>query len=176
VTGSLGAAAGGLLLARAGHPAATTPWGRALLEAQFRPAARVGEGATLGQCGATAMMDISDGLSLDLSRLCAESAVGARVHLSSVPVAPELRELAGVVTVDPIELALSGGEDYELLATIDPAALDTAREKLAERFGVALTDVGEITTEDGLVAIGADGAEGPLQPTGWDHFGGSGGS
>jgi len=170
VTGTLGAAAGGLALARAGHPAASTPWGRALLQAHFRPEARVGEGQTLGQAGATAMMDLSDGLLLDLSRLCAESAVGARVELTRVPVAPELLELSSVVQVDPLELALSGGEDYELLATIDPAAVDGARSKLEERFGVALTDVGEIR-ERGFVAVDADGEERPIEPRGWEHFG-----
>src|SRR5438067_4742547 len=118
VTGSLGASAGGLLLARSGRPEATTDWGRALLESHFRPVARVGEGQTLAQCGATAMIDVSDGLLLDLSRLCGESAVGARIALGSVPIASELGDLAEVVECDPLELALSGGEDYELLATI----------------------------------------------------------
>jgi thiamine-monophosphate kinase len=130
VTGSLGASAGGLLLARSGRTEATTDWGRALLEAHFRPVARVGEGQTLAQCGAHAMMDVSDGLLLDLSRLCAESAVGARLSLASVPVAPELSELADVVNADPLDLALSGGEDYELLATMAPEALGDARDRL----------------------------------------------
>jgi thiamine-monophosphate kinase len=169
VTGALGASAGGLALARAGHPAAATPWGRGLLEAHFRPAARVGEAATLSQSGATAMMDVSDGLLLDLSRLCAESAVGAKVELARVPVAPELAELAAVVEVDPLELALSGGEDYELLATIEEPAVESARLKLDERFGVALTDIGVIT-DQGLVVVDADGREGEAQPRGWDHF------
>src|SRR5438309_1356076 len=75
VTGPLGASAGGLVLARSGNAAMTTEWGRELIEAHFRPVARVGEGQTLGQAGATAMMDLSDGLLLDLFRLCRESAV-----------------------------------------------------------------------------------------------------
>jgi thiamine-monophosphate kinase len=171
VTGALGAAAGGLALARAGHPAATTPWGRVLLESQYRPVARVGEGATLAQAGATAMMDLSDGLALDLSRLCAESAVGVRLQVDAVPVAPALFELAEVIEVDPRALAISGGEDYELLATIDPGAIEPARAKLDDRFGVMLTDIGEIT-ESELIAVDGDGRESPLEPRGWDHFGG----
>jgi thiamine-monophosphate kinase len=115
------------------------------------------------------MMDVSDGLLLDLCRLCAESAVGARIDVPSVPVAAELLELAGVLGVDPLELALSGGEDYELLATIDPAATDTARAKLHDRFGVPLTDVGEIV-EHGFVAVDAERRERPIEPGGWDHF------
>ena len=176
VTGTLGAAAGGLVLARAeaerAGEALSSEWGRELLAAQFRPVARVGEAETLAQAGATAMMDISDGLSLDLSRLCAESAVGARLLLTAVPVAPVLRKLEQVLSVDPLELALSGGEDYELLATIEEAAISDARANLEERFGVPLTDVGEIT-ESGLSAVDDQGTETTLEPKGWDHFAGN---
>jgi thiamine-monophosphate kinase len=172
VTGSLGAAAGGLLLSRL-HPsrlgrALGEPWGRALLEALHRPAARVGEGQTLAQAGATAMMDLSDGLAKDLSRLCAASGCGARLRVDQVPVSEDLRAAAGVLGVDPVELALSGGEDYELLATLDATSFDRAREELRERFGVTLTEVGVII-EDGLVAATPDG-ERRLEPRGWDHF------
>ena len=173
VTGSLGAAAGGFLLSRI-HPsklthALTEPWGRELLDAQARPVARVGEGQSLAQAGATAMMDLSDGLAKDLSRLCEASGVGARIELARVPVAEALRRAAGFLEVDPLELALGGGEDYELLATIDLTNLERARNDLHERFGVTLTDVGVII-DDGLVAIDTQGRESPLEPKGWDHF------
>jgi thiamine-monophosphate kinase len=173
VTGSLGAAAGGFLLSRI-HPskllqALAEPWGRELLDAQARPVARVGEGQTLAQAGATAMMDLSDGLAKDLSRLCAASEVGTRVDLARVPVVPALRHAAEFLEVDPQELALAGGEDYELLATIDLTNLWRARADLHERFGVTLTDVGVIIDE-GLVAVDAEGRESPLEPKGWDHF------
>jgi thiamine-monophosphate kinase len=173
VTGVLGAAAGGLALARARVPSGVlgSEWARELLDAQFRPVARVGEGQTLAQVGATAMMDVSDGLALDLSRLCTESGVGARVELARVPVAPGLRELAAVAPVDPLALALSGGEDYELLATLDHHVVERARARLDERFGVPLADIGEITEGEGLVAVSEDGTERPLEPKGWDHFG-----
>jgi thiamine-monophosphate kinase len=174
VTGGLGAAAGGLALARAPvaevGEALASAWGRSLLDAHFRPVARVGEGQTLAQCGASAMMDLSDGLSLDLSRLCAESAVGARVDISRIPVSPELRGLAGVLPVDPLELALSGGEDYELLAAMPPGDVGDARRLIDERFLVALTEIGEVTEAPGMVAVDADGRESGLQPRGWDHF------
>lgn len=173
VTGSLGAAAGGFALSRA-HPtrvakALAEPWGRELLDALARPLARVGEGETLAQAGATAMIDLSDGLAKDLSRLCRESGVGARVELPRVPVAEPLRRGAPLLGVDPLDLALSGGEDYELLATIDLTHVGRAREELDERFGVTLTEVGVII-EDGLVAVDAEGRESPLEPKGWDHF------
>lgn len=173
VTGSLGAAAGGFALSRA-HPtrvakALAEPWGRELLDALARPLARVGEGETLAQAGATAMIDLSDGLAKDLSRLCRESGVGARVELPRVPVAEPLRRGAPLLGVDPLDLALSGGEDYELLATIDLTHVGRAREELDERFGVTLTEVGVII-EDGLVAVDAEGRQSPLEPKGWDHF------
>src|SRR6266508_2553165 len=173
VTGSLGAAAGGFLLSRI-HPAKllqalAEPWGRELLDAQARPVARVGEGQTLARAGATAMMDLSDGLAKDLSRLCAASGVGTRLEQPRVPVAQALRFAAGFLDVDPQELALAGGEDYELLATIDLTNLSRARGDLHERFGVTLTDVGVII-DTGLVAVDAEGRESPLEPKGWDHF------
>lgn len=172
VTGSLGAAAGGFLLSRL-HPsrlgkALGEPWGRRLLEALHRPVARVGEGQTLAQAGATAMMDISDGLAKDLSRLCAASRCGARIRIDAVPVSDALRAAAGELDVDALDLALSGGEDYELLATFDATAFDRARDELDERFGVTLTEVGAII-EEGLVAAGPDGDR-ALEPKGWDHF------
>jgi thiamine-monophosphate kinase len=174
VTGSLGAAAGGLAVSRA--TAAKTaevlsrPWGRELVDAFERPVARVGEGQLLARCGATAMMDLSDGLAKDLARLCRASGVGARVELGAVPVSTALREGAGSLDLDALSLALGGGEDYELLATLGPGDADVARRELDERFGVQLTAVGTITEGPGLVAVDADGGEAPLDAVGWDHF------
>lgn len=170
VTGSLGAAAAGLFLAKsAPGRAVASEWGRELLAAHFRPVARVGEAQTLAQAGATAMMDISDGLAKDLGRLCAESRVGARIDLGRIPVAKGLGPAAEALGLDPLEAALSGGEDYELLATIAPAAVEGARAELRERFGVTLADIGAII-EEGLCAVDQDGREFPLEPKGWDHF------
>jgi len=174
VTGELGAAAGGLALSRA-HPsraaaALSEPWARELIDALARPTARVGEAQTLAQAGVTAMMDLSDGLAKDLSRLCAESGVGARIELSDIPVSEALRRGATTLGVDPLELAIGGGEDYELLATLDITDLERARTELAERFGVALTDVGVIIEGGGQIAVDAQGRAAPLDPKGWDHF------
>lgn len=173
VTGTLGAAAGGLRLA--GEPphevrvALGSDWGRELVQAYLRPVARVGEGETLAQSGATAMIDISDGLALDLSRMCAESDVGATLRLADVPVPQALEELSRVLGIDPLEQALHGGEDYELLACLPPDAVAPAQEQIRDRFGTTLTPIGEVT-DDGLVAVRFDGTEAPLEPRGWDHF------
>ncbi|MFL5798616.1 MAG: thiamine-phosphate kinase [Actinomycetota bacterium] len=174
VTGFLGASAGGLELARADPQAVRaalgTDWARSLIDAHVRPVARVGEGQTLARAGATSMMDVSDGLALDLSRLCLASEVGARVGLDRLPVARGLHDLARVLPVDPLELSLSGGEDYELLATLPAERVAEAADALDERFGVRLTDIGEITAGPGLVAVDEHGAERPLEPRGWDHL------
>lgn len=174
VTGALGAAAGGFVLSRANPSRAaealSRAWGRDLADALARPVARVGEGQTLAQAGATAMMDLSDGLAKDLLRLCLASGVGARVQLERVPVARALRAGAETLGVDALELAIGGGEDYELLATLDVTDVEHARAELDERFGVPLTEVGLIVEGASLVGVDASGRTSPLEPVGWDHF------
>jgi thiamine-monophosphate kinase len=107
------------------------------------------------------MMDVSDGLAIDLSRLARASRAGACIAIERVPVAEGAT----------IEDALGGGEDYELLATLsDAKAVEVARIELKGSFGVALTEIGRIVERAGLTALQADGTERPLEPTGWDHF------
>lgn len=174
VTGELGGSAGGLRVAQAKHErqteALSSPWGRALVARHERPVARVGEGQTLAAARATAMMDLSDGLGIDLARLCEESGCGARVRLADIPLAEGLEELQKLMDIEPLDLALHGGEDYELLATVPKEAVAPTREALLERFDIELTEIGEITAEPGLVAVSDDGTEDPLEPKGWDHF------
>ena len=175
VTGQLGAAAGGLALSGAEPDvrsvALSAPWGRALVEALERPVARVGEAQILARSGATAMMDVSDGLAKDLSRLCEASGVGARLMPDAVPVSPALSDGASALGVDAPSLALSGGEDYELIATMPVGSVEEVSARLREDFGVRLSDVGEITAEPGLVSVDAEGRTSELAPAGWDHFG-----
>lgn len=174
VTGSLGASAGGLRLSMEppqtiGHALGTT-WARELLDAHHRPVARVGEGQLLARSGATAMMDVSDGLALDLSRICRESGVGAAVDLPAVPIASGLVELRDVLGTDPVELALGGGEDYELLATLPVEAVQPTIAAMREALGTPLTDIGHVRGEPGMVLVDEDGAERPFEPVGWDPF------
>ena len=174
VTGRLGGSAAGLRIARAPEAEQkellSTAWGRGLVSTHERPVARLGEGQTLAAAGATAMLDLSDGLSLDLFRLCEESDVGARIQVADVPLAHGLEELASAIAADPLELALHGGEDYELLCTIARQAVRHAGTRLEERYGTTLTVIGEIVEGGGVVAVRADGSEQPLEPKGWDHF------
>jgi thiamine-monophosphate kinase len=158
VTGTLGgSAAGRRLMALRTVPDEEQ---RAAIVRHARPSARVGEAAVLARQGATALIDVSDGLTLDLSRLCDASGVGARLHVGDVPV-------DAAATLDE---ALGGGEDYELLATMpDERSVVAAREELREGFGVPLTEIGVVARE-ALIGVKADGEEWPLVPRGWDHF------
>ena len=159
VTGDLGGSAAGLRLTHL----RTMPDARqlALVRRHLRPTARVGEGGVLARHGATAMIDVSDGLALDLSRLARASGVGARLSMDDVPVAEG-------ATIDD---ALGGGEDYELLAAVpDARAVEAARVELKDAFGVNLTDIGRIVEGADLTTVRRDGTEHQLEPTGWDHF------
>ncbi len=176
VTGSLGASAAGLHALELGLDRArdTGLAGACLAEitrAHLRPRARVAEGRWLGQApGVHAMMDCSDGLATDLAHICRESGLGARVRLDRVPVSAAAREAARALGADAREWAVSGGEDYELLLTCDPAAADRLIEGLAEATGTALTVIGRIEETPGEVAfVDADGAPVAMRG-GFEHF------
>ena len=98
-----------------------------------------------------AMMDISDGLASDLSRLCAASGVGAKVRAKDLPIREDARELAQEKGADPLDWALSGGEDFELLFTCGPEEVKaTAGAVAAAEPGLGVTQVGSVGT--GLTA------------------------
>jgi thiamine-monophosphate kinase len=149
VTGPLGASAAGLELLRGARAAGDA--GAKLAQAYRRPLARVREGVVAATSGATAMIDVSDGLSQDLGHIAAESGVGLR--LTSVPVAEGAS----------LEQALGGGEDYELVFTAQEGA------RVSESFeaaGLAApTQIGRCTGEAQERSL-----EGrPLSLSGWEH-------
>ena len=101
----------------------TGPLGGSLLrDRHLTFAPRVAEARRLAAAGATAMIDLSDGLSLDLARLCAASGVGATLDAASVPVHPDAAEMARADGRTPLDHALNDGEDYELLLSAPPSA------------------------------------------------------
>ena len=175
VTGSLGGAAAGLrLIERGAHLADqniadddSQKIDHVLLR-QLRPEARVGWGMVLGEERlASAMIDISDGLSSDLNHLCTASGVGALIESSELPIDHQVVELCGRRALDPLQLALHGGEDFELLFTV--RAVDVAR--LPRKVdGVEIRRIGEVRNHTDGVRI----SEGPrvweLNPGGWKHF------
>lgn len=175
VTGSLGAAAAGLRLIERGAHLAEQNLGDEdsqkldhILLRQLRPEPRVGWGIVLGdERLATAMIDLSDGLSSDLNRLCDASGVGALIDSSLLPVDNHVIELCGRRALDPLQLALHGGEDFELLFTVKPA--DVAR--LPRRVdGVEIKRIGEITNASEGVKIAEGSRTWELGPGGWKHF------
>jgi thiamine-monophosphate kinase len=175
VTGSLGGAAAGLrLIERGAHLAEqnladedSQKIDHVLLR-QLRPEPRVGWGIVLGDEGlASAMIDVSDGLSSDLNHLCTASGTGALIESSLLPIDHQVVELCGRRALDPLQLALHGGEDFELLFTVKPS--DVAR--LPRRVdGTQITRIGEVRSQAEGVRI----SEGPrvwdLSPGGWKHF------
>jgi thiamine-monophosphate kinase len=126
VTGTLGDSAAGLKLVlerqsdgRGSHEAPDTE--RILVDRHYRPMPRIAEGLRLAATtGVNACMDISDGIGSDLRHILEASGVTARVDVRSLPLSAELRDLCARRGWDPAELALSGGEDYELLFTCRP--------------------------------------------------------
>ena len=139
-----------------------------LLLRQLRPSPRVGWGIVLGEERlATAMIDISDGLSSDIAHLCEESHVGALIQSSSLPIDRAVSVLCGRRALDPLMLALHGGEDFELLFTVRPE--DVAR--LPKRVdGVTVARIGEVTDQPGTIRIAEQNRVWDLQRGGFEHF------
>jgi thiamine-monophosphate kinase len=180
VSGKLGRAQLGLEILvksslRAKSPAARnkdgSPTIRRLLRPHLYPAIRLELGAWLAKHRvASAMMDISDGLSTDLARLCITSKVGAEILSESIPrvalPAPLSNHLKRL-TLDPLKMALHGGEDYELLFTVSPRNIG----KLSKAPGSSqLTAIGEVTRGGKIMLISPDGSKKPLRSRGWDPF------
>jgi len=175
VTGSLGAAAAGLrLIERGAHLAEQNLADEDsqkldhVLIRQLRPEPRVGWGIVLGEERlATAMIDLSDGLSSDLNRLCEAGGVGALIDSSLLPIDNRVVELCGRRALDPLQLALHGGEDFELLFTVKAANVSRLPRRVD---GVEIKRIGQITNID----VGVKISEGPriwdLKPGGWKHF------
>lgn len=134
----------------------------------FQP--RVREALVLHErYGLHAGIDVSDGLSLDLSRMAAASGCGAVLEARAIPIAPAAVELARQRAdgVGPLEHALADGEDFELILAVP---FDEARRMLAEQpAGVQLTDIGQFVAEPGLWLVDPDRGRRPLVPRGWQH-------
>ncbi|MGH9359530.1 MAG: thiamine-phosphate kinase [Terriglobia bacterium] len=162
VAGELGAAALGLRLLRAKSGRNTFA-----LRAHLYPEPQCKLGRYLAARRlASAAMDLSDGLSTDLARLCAASGVGARLRADRIPLTQSL-PVPGPRAPSLLALALHGGEDYRLLFTVPASKVS----RLPSTFGDAqLYEIGEVTASRAILLISSYGAEQPLAPAGYDHF------
>ncbi len=176
VTGTLGNAALGLriLQSRGGSPdISRTCHGELaeLTEKHLSPTPRIAEGLLIAENRlASAMIDVSDGLMADLGHILEESHVGANIWISRLPLSEAYVKMAPQYTPRDIDLAVSGGEDYELLFTTPTRK----REKLLDLFGqygLKVTHIGEITDPRyGLRLLQDDGREYILREKGYEHF------
>src|SRR6266542_2814374 len=140
----------------------------ALLLRQLCPDARVGWGIVLGEERlASAMIDVSDGLSSDLGHLCRQSNVGALLQSERIPIDKEVTKLCGRRALDPLALALHGGEDFELLFTVRPDDVTRLPKRVD---GVKASHIGEITNQSGVIRIAEGRRIWDLQPRGFEHF------
>jgi len=170
VTGFLGDSAAGLqLLLKLGLDEGLKSHSE-VVERHIRPVPRVADGrAAVGTGLVRAMMDISDGLALDLGKMCEASGVGARVMAARLPLGEPLARAADALGADPASLAASGGEDYELLIAASPEDAETLARTVEEATATVVSDIGELVAGRGAVLVGPDGSQGPLRP-GWVHF------
>ncbi|MDD5288669.1 MAG: thiamine-phosphate kinase [Dehalococcoidales bacterium] len=164
VTNYLGASAAGLAMLTKHLKFASKSMAQ-LGQAHLKPFPRLTEGRLLVENSVKCGMDISDGLVGDLTHICQESKVGAQINIDLVPVAAAVKECFGK---QALELALTGGEDYELLFTASPRVMN----KVKKTIPCPVTVIGEITAEKvgRVTLVDSQGKQFNLKKTGWDHF------
>jgi len=175
LTGEIGGAAAGLLLLEA-RAEASSPFESdsdqndelvRLLARQLEPQPHLKAGQALAEAGATAMIDLSDGLGGDARHVAVASGVALHIEAAALPIATGVAEVATAAGRDPLELAVSGGEDYELLAALPPERFGEAQAAVKES-GLALTRIGPVLAGEGVEVRLPDG--GLLEATGFDQL------
>ncbi len=169
LTGSLGGAAAGLTLLENGvrYGDEAKIWQRNLLLKQLNPLPQIQAAQYLNEKNvATAMIDLSDGLSSDLAHLCRASKVGGKIFADKIPLHKNLRAI-GKSFDEKLDYALNGGEDFELLFTVN--------RKKKFRLGKALANfpfscIGEITSDTDKIELISESETTILQPKGFRHF------
>ena len=160
ITGSIGDSAGGLRVLLAGDGERDLGE-RSLVRKHLHPSPRIEEGLALRRLGVRAAMDVSDGLIADVGKMCAASGVGAIIDAGRVPAGEQLRQ---AFPDDWADLALAGGEDYELVFTAPSDTLARVQDILE----TPVTEVGRIVDGEGVEVVGPQGVR--AANGGWDHF------
>jgi thiamine-monophosphate kinase len=170
LTGEIGGAAAGRLLLDEPRLAEAVPDETAarLRARQLEPTARLRSGQSLAAAGARAMIDLRDGLGGDAGHLARASDVALEIDAAALPLAKGVAEVAAAAGHDPLQLAVSGGEDYELLAALPAERLGDASTAIGAAAETTLTPIGRVAAGEGAV-IRLPGGE-PLKAAGYDHF------
>ncbi|MGE5485364.1 MAG: thiamine-phosphate kinase [Ignavibacteriales bacterium] len=186
VTGHLGESAAGLDLLLAGGgspppgrgrrarpdcPAGVSPGAAAeVIRAHLTPVPRLAEARAISEAGgATAAIDISDGLANEVNHIARMSGVGIVVDAGSVPLSPATAEVARALGKDPLHYALFGGEDYELCLTAHPSTVDSIVRAVRDFTGTPITPIGRVIAKKGCW-LSRDGRHERLPAGAWDHF------
>ncbi|MCA9530905.1 MAG: thiamine-phosphate kinase [Myxococcales bacterium] len=161
VTGTVGTRALGLALLKAGRDVSSDPEAQAFVDAWRRPRARLHEGRRLHGV-ANALIDVSDGLLQDLGHLCDAADRGAVIEVDALPLAPGFGRIASELGLDARAIALTGGEDYELLFSALPARAP----------GSAATRIGKVVSGHEVAVVDRLGARVPIESfaPGYQHF------
>lgn len=167
VTGTLGNSGAGLaLLQRGDWEKYEFAW--PLVTAHLTPRPQVKAGQTIARLGATSMNDISDGLASELNEIASASGVGVRLVAADVPLADELIQSEAVLGKSPLEYALYGGEDFQLVFTIGSDKFSALKNADS---GINFTAVGEVMdSRQGVLLVLEDGSSSVLEPKGYNHF------
>ena len=166
VTGFFGKTSAGLKMLLEGFKA-PKEIRNSLVEAVFMPKARLKEGLALSSAKAvTSAIDSSDGLAWSLHEISKASKVGFLIE--TLPIAPEAQKFAEMNSLDPLELAFYGGEEYELVLTVNPKLWDKA-EKAVKNVGGNLIRIGRVTAERSVL-FEVEGEKRVIEPKGWEHF------
>ncbi|MGI9425998.1 MAG: thiamine-phosphate kinase [Hyphomicrobiaceae bacterium] len=168
VSGTLGDAALGLQVRHDQAPQVLSQEQRRhVLQRFLRPQPRLGLRAAL-RAYATAAMDLSDGLAKDLGRMCRAAQFGARIELASIPLSDAVRTACDA-KVDSLKEMISSGDDYEILATVDPGSSDQFAT-LARAGGISVARIGNIRTDPEMILVDESGHKTDWGTLGYDHF------
>jgi len=172
VTGSLGEAGAALALLQAGQVTDASALPEALAKRFANPTPRLAVAEALAARNMVkAAIDISDGLVQDAGHLSQRSGVSITIESARVPISPICCQTAQQLAQDPVQWALTSGEEYELLLAISPEMAEQASQVVTANGEIALTEIGYVTEGERVVVLDESGKPMDVTLGGWDHFG-----